>query len=397
MHDAELDRWRHSHAFGQDLKRPGERKTFIVIALTGAMMIVEIAAGIVFGSMALLADGLHMASHATALGINAFAYVHARRHANDPRYSFGTGKVNTLGGFTGAVLLAGFAVVMGAESVFRFVHPVAIAFDQAIVVAVVGLLVNGISVLVLDAHGEGRGRAPGDERLGGDGNPASGGLDHHHEHEHEHEHEHDREHRHRHEDGDNHERQLGAGEPGRVHRADAAHVHVHRHAHAHGHSHDHNLASAYLHVLADALTSLLAIFALLAAKYFAAGWMDPAMGLVGAALVARWSIGLLGTTSDILLDKSPPAAVSERIRASIESRGADRVSDLHVWPVGPGIYSMLVSIVSDAPLSPEDYKRRLPEDLGIVHAAVEVHARTAVVRGSDPTGDSTVMHADSDV
>jgi cation diffusion facilitator family transporter len=365
MNDRELDRWRHSHAFGQDRKRPGESRTFIVIALTATMMIVEIAAGAVFGSMALLADGLHMASHATALGINAFAYVHARRHANDARYSFGTGKVNTLGGFTGAVLLAGFAVVMGAESVLRFVHPVAIAFDQAIVVAVVGLLVNGVSVLVLDGHGHGHKHKHKHKHK----------HRHDHDHDHDHEHEHDNGHGHEHGDGhrhedehedhaDGHDGDHASGEP-----ASAEHD---RHTHS---AHDHNLASAYLHVLADALTSMLAILALLAAKYFGLAWMDPAMGLVGAALVARWSIGLLRTTSDILLDKSPPAFVTERIRASIESHDGDRVSDLHVWPLGPSIYSALLSVVSDAPLSPEAYKRRLPRDLGIVHVAVEVHAR----------------------
>jgi cation diffusion facilitator family transporter len=347
MHDRELDRWRHSHAFGQDRKRPGERKTFIVIALTATMMIVEIAAGAVFGSMALLADGLHMASHATALGINAFAYVHARRHANDARYSFGTGKVNTLGGFTGAVLLAGFAVVMGAESVLRFVHPVTIAFDQAIVVAVVGLLVNGISVLVLDVHGR----------------PHDHGERHGHA---------EIEHARGEHAGNRHAR--APGEHGHDAGVDAAAGAEAGHDHRGHAAHDHNLASAYLHVLADALTSLLAIFALLAAKYFGAGWMDPAMGLVGALLVARWSIGLLKTTSGILLDKSPPASVSDQIRASIEARGSDRIADLHVWPVGPSIYSALVSIVSDAPLSPDEYKRRLPQDLGIVHVAVEVHA-----------------------
>src|SRR5262245_1975996 len=229
MHEEALRRWRHDHSFGQERKRPGESRTLIVIAITAGMMVVEIAAGLVFGSMALLADGLHMASHAAALGINALAYVYARRHAHDDSYSFGTGKVNTLGGFTGAVLLAGFAFLMASESVQRLISPVTIAFNQAIFVAVLGLVVNGVSRLVL-GHG----------------------------------HDHDEEGT----DDDDHE-----------------------HPETPHHHRDHNLVSAYLHVLADALTSLLAIVALLAAKYLGLNFMDPLMGIVGAFLVARWSLG----------------------------------------------------------------------------------------------------------
>src|SRR6185503_16027209 len=217
MQDDGLTRWRHEHSFGQDRRRPGESRTQVVIAITATMMVIEIAAGALFGSMALLADGLHMASHAVALGINAYAYAYARRHARDAAYSFGTGKVNTLGGFTGAVLLAAFALLMAAESVQRLVSPIRIAFDQAIWVAVLGLIVNGASMLILGRH-------------------AHDDDDHGHSHD-DHDHDHD---------------------------------HVHGAA-----SHDHNLVSAYLHVLADALTSLLAIVALLAAKYFGLAWMDP--------------------------------------------------------------------------------------------------------------------------
>ena len=228
MQEDALARWRHDHSFGQDRRRPGERRTQLVIVITATMMVIEIAAGVLFGSMALLADGLHMASHAVALGINAYAYAYARRHAHDASYSFGTGKVNTLGGFTGAVLLAAFALLMASESVQRLVAPVPIAFNQAIWVAVLGLVVNGVSMLI---------------------------LGHHHGHAHDHDH-----HDHEHPEHD-HEAHEGAG-------------------------HDHNLVSAYLHVLADALTSLLAIVALLAAKYFGLTWMDPFMGIVGAVLVA---------------------------------------------------------------------------------------------------------------
>jgi cation diffusion facilitator family transporter len=315
MQDDGLARWRHEHSFGQDRRRPGESRTQLVIAITATMMVVEIAAGVLFGSMALLADGLHMASHAVALGINAYAYAYARRHAHDDSYSFGTGKVNTLGGFTGAVLLAAFALLMVSESVQRLVSPIPIAFDQAIWVAVLGLAVNGASMLIL-------------------------GHTHDHEHGHEHDHDHDDE------------------QP---------------HPHARG-GHDHNLVSAYLHVLADALTSVLAIVALLAAKYFGFGWMDPFMGLVGAALVARWSFGLLKTTGAVLLDRSAPETVRAALKAAIERVDGNRVVDLHAWCIGPNLYAAVLTVVTPHPRAPEHYKALLPSELNIVHATVEVHA-----------------------
>jgi len=304
----------HSHAFGQDVKRPGEARTFIVIAITGAMMVVEIVAGITFGSMALLADGLHMASHAVALSINALAYVYARRHAHDDRFSFGTGKVNTLGGYTGAVLLAGFALAMAVESVDRLVQPVAIEFNQAIFVAVLGLIVNGASVLILGHH-------------------------------------------HHPEDAHDVEAEL------------EEHAHYHEH-----HHHDHNLVSAYLHVLADALTSLLAIFALLVAKYFGFVWADPLMGIVGAILVARWSMGLLHSTSVVLLDRQGPDDLRAMIAHRIENEPGNRVTDLHLWAIGPKMYSAIIAVVAEEPKTPDHYKALIPEGLGIVHTIVEVHA-----------------------
>jgi cation diffusion facilitator family transporter len=304
--------WRHFHSFGQEKKRPGESRTILVIVVTGAMMVVEVAAGVLFGSMALLADGLHMASHAAALTVNVLAYVYARRHARDPRYSFGTGKVNALGGFTGAVLLLIFALIMAWESGGRFLRPVAIAFDQAIWVAVAGLIVNGVSVWILDL---GKSRFPEHEN----------GRDPPEAHEHNHE--------------------LGA---------------------------DHNLRSAYLHVLADALTSLLAIFALLAAKFFGMAWMDPLMGVVGAALVWRWSFQLLRTTSAILLDRQGPEGVCRQIRSGIEREKGNWVADLHLWSIGPHIYAAEVLIVAENPKEPAHYKELIPADLGIRHVTVEV-------------------------
>ena len=331
MKEELLERWRHSHRFGQDQKRPGEFRTFIVIALTASMMVVEITTGIIYGSMALLADGLHMASHSVALGINAFAYVYARRHAHNMRYSFGTGKVNTLGGYTGAILLAVFAALMAWESLLRLLDPVSIAFNQAIVVAIFGLLVNGASVFIL-------------------------GADHSHEHDHHHSHEHN----HAHAETEPH-----------------AHAHEHQHEHHHEHHHeqqDHNLRSAYLHVLADALTSLLAIFALLVGKYTGAIWMDPLMGIVGAILVARWSIGLLRSTSAVLLDEQVSGSMQQQIRAFMEQDQLDRVVDLHVWTVGPNVHAATITIVSRAPRSPGYYKTRLAQHIQLDHVTIEVHA-----------------------
>lgn len=302
MNKDDLQPWQHGHTFDQDVKRPGERRTVVVIAITGVMMVVEIVAGVFFGSMALLADGLHMASHAAALSINASAYVYARRHARNAEFSFGTGKVNALGGFSGAVLLALFALLMTWESVARLLEPVAIVFDQAILVAVLGLIVNGASMAILGVK--------------------------------DHDHDHDR----------------------------AGH-----------HRHDHNLRSAYLHVMADALTSVLAIVALLAGKYFGFVRMDPAMGIVGAVLVARWSIGLLRSSSATLLDRQGPVSVRRKLRESIEADGDSRVVDLHLWAIGPAIYAAVIVVVAEKPETPARYKARIPKDLGVVHPTIEVH------------------------
>ncbi len=302
MHTKTTHKWQHDHIFGQDKVRPGERRTLWVIFITATMMVVEITTGIAYGSMALLADGLHMASHTAALGITTIAYVYTRRCATDSRYCFGTGKVNAFAGYTSAVLLALFALLMAWESVNRLFNPVEIAFNQAIVVAVLGLIVNGASMFIL---------------------------------------------------GDHHD-----------HHADQHH---------HSHAHDHNLRAAYLHVLADALTSLLAIFALLAGKFLGLNWMDPVMGIVGAILVARWSMGLIRDTSGVLLDHQAPAAMLEQTRVAIEDVDDNRIADLHIWSIGPGIYSATMAVVSDTPKPPEYYKSLIPKGLGIVHTIVEVH------------------------
>jgi len=296
----QVGKLRHDHVFDQDRKRSGEKRTLIVVAMTAVMMVVEIAAGLAYGSMALLADGLHMASHTAALGIALVAYIISRRLAADHRFAFGVGKINSLAGFASAVLLLGFAVAMVTESTDRLINPLAIAFDQALIVAVVGLIVNGVSAWILMST-----------------------------------------------------------------------PHDHGHGHAHEH-HDHNLRAAYLHVLADALTSLLAIVALLAGKYFGAGWLDPTMGLVGAFLVARWSIGLIRESSRGLLDHQVDERRLAELRECIEGPSSDRVTDLHLWCIGPGIYAAEIAVVSDDPKPPQHYKTLISPGLNIVHATVEV-------------------------
>ncbi len=292
---------KHNHTFGQDQKRSGEFRTLIVIVITATMMIIEIFTGVIFGSIALLADGLHMASHAAALTINAFAYIYARRQAHNHNFSFGTGKVNALGGYTGAVLLAIFALIMSWESIDRLMNPVEIAFNQAILVAILGLIVNGISVFIL---------------------------------------------------GENHE---------------------HDHKHGEERHHDHNLRAAYLHVLADALTSVLAIVALLAGKYFSLSWMDPLMGIVGAILVARWSLGLIRTTSGVLLDKQGSETLQEQIKEILEESAETEVTDLHLWSIGPNLESIVVSLQAKTPQPPNDYKERLLSEIEIAHLSIEVN------------------------
>ena len=302
MHIYHLHQWRHSHRFHID-DGHGERNTRRVILITFSMMIVEIVAGFSYGSMALLADGWHMGTHTLALGITAFAYYYARRHADNPRYSFGTGKVGVLGGFASAMVLAVVALLMAVESVERLLSPVEIQFNPAILVAVVGLIVNVISALLLQ---------------GGHGHSAEdpSGRQHH---------------------------------------------------------QDHNLRAAYLHVLADALTSFLAIIALLAGKSFGWVWMDPFMGIVGAVLIGRWSYGLLRDTGRILLDVGIKLDSVTSIQETIESDSDNRVSDIHIWPLGSQHFAAIISLVTHYPKPPEYYKELLKDFEELEHVTVEVN------------------------
>ena len=306
------DSWRHNHDFAF-ISEHGERRTRLVLVLTAVTMVVEIIAGSMFGSMALLADGWHMSTHVAAFMIALFAYRYAREHASSPAYSFGAGKVIVLGGFASAIALAVVALVMLIESLQRMIHPQAIHFNEAIGVAVIGLTINVISALLL--------------------------KDHHHHHDDD-------------DDDDDH--------------------HDHHHGHEHEH-HDHNLRAAYLHVLADALTSVLAIVALVSGKYFGWNWLDPMMGIVGAAIITRWSFGLLAQTGPILLDASIDPDYRHAIVQAIEQDADNHITDLHVWKVSANHYAAIISLVTHEPRPVDHYKQLLDGFHRLAHVTIEVN------------------------
>lgn len=311
MHAHTLEQWQHSHQFNIKNNK-AEKRTYYVLILTAITMLIEIVAGTVYGSMALLADGWHMGTHVAAFMITIFAYSYSRKYENHPKYSFGTGKVNVLAGFASAIALAVIALLMLIESLYRFIEPQTIHFNEAIVVAVIGLIVNVASMLMLHDH------------------------DHHHHHDHEHEEEH--------------------------------HGHTH-----HEHHHDHNLKAAYMHVLADALTSLFAIIALLLGKYYGWNWMDPLMGIVGGIIITKWSIGLMKESSPILLDENIHSSYEQKIKAAIENDADNRISDLHIWRISAHHYSAMISIVTHYPKKVEYYKELLKEFHKLSHITIEVN------------------------
>jgi cation diffusion facilitator family transporter len=303
MHTHSLEPWTHDHVFLGHRHLRNERRTWLVVAITAIMMVGEIAAGSYFGSMALLADGWHMATHAAALGIAAAAYLFARRQARDSRFAFGTGKFGDLAAFSSAIILAMIAVQVAYESAVRLVHPVPISYGEAILVAALGLGVNLVSAWLLrDSH--------------------------------------DHDHSHGHSSGQHHHR-------------------------------DNNLRAAYVHVLADAATSILAILALVAAMLLQWVWADPAVGIVGSLVIASWAYGLIRDSGAVLLDVSADKTIETVIRDRLETKG-DRVTDLHLWQVGPGHRAAVISIVTDNPLPPATYKRRLGGLRGLSHITVEV-------------------------
>src|SRR5215470_7062589 len=312
MHTRSIEPWRHHHAFLGARHDRNESRTGLVVLITAAMMVAEIIGGTLYGSMALVADGWHMATHAAALAIAAFAYRFARRHAHDAQFSFGTGKVGELAGFSSAIVLAMIAAFIGYESVVRLFAPVPISFHEAVAIAVLGLAVNlACAWLLRDA-------------------------DHHH---HGHHHHHD-----------------------------------HHHGHHHDHHHrDHNLRAAYVHVLADALTSVLAIAALLTAWAYGWLWMDAAVGLIGAVVIALWAVSLIRSSGAVLLDMVPEQSLHAEIKRRLEVDD-DRVSDLHLWRVGPGHTAVIASVVTHAPQPPTAYKARLDGLSVVSHVTIEVHA-----------------------
>jgi cation diffusion facilitator family transporter len=304
---SDLSHYCHDHNFSPE-RGTAERNTRRVIALCTVMMVVEIVAGWWYHSMALLADGWHMGTHVAAFMIAAIAYALARRLRTDTSFSFGTGKMDVLGGYTSAVILGIVALFMAGESVARLVDPVSIHYNEAIVIGIGGLCVNVASALLLK------------------------------------------------------------------------HGHGHGHSHDHGHDHHHgaagedlNFKAAYVHVIADAVTSILAISALIAGKFLGWAWMDPVMGVVGSAVVAQWSYGLLRDTSVILLDRTPPTDLCDEIRKAVEAEAGTSVVDLHVWQVAVGQFSAIVSIVAREPKSPEYYRRLFQVHEELRHVTVEVH------------------------
>ncbi|MFS2177821.1 CDF family Co(II)/Ni(II) efflux transporter DmeF [Rhizobium pisi] len=323
---AAMDALEHDHVFlGADHAR-NERRIWLVIALTAVMMVAEIAAGTVYGSMALVADGWHMSTHASALLISALAYLFARKQAHNPRFTFGTGKLGDLAGFASAIILALIALLMAWESVLRLANPVPIGFAQAIAVAVVGLAVNLASAWLLAGGG-------GHAHHQAHGDHAHYGRDHSRGHHHGH--------------------------------------HHHGHDH-HGKGGDNNIRAAYLHVIADAFTSVLAIAALTLGSLYGWSWLDPIMGIVGGLIIANWSWSLMKSSGGVLLDVVPEGeTLPGEIRNAIETED-DRITDLHVWQVGPGHHAAIVAIVTAKPRDAAFYKGRLLALEELSHVTVEV-------------------------
>ncbi len=312
MHTKTLSHLTHGHEFAVFNKK-GERRTKVVLLLTFFTMLLEIGAGFLSGSMALLADGWHMSTHVVAFMITVFAYRYTRRHARDQTFAFGPGKVGVLGGFASSIVLGMVALLMIVESGLRFIKPGVIFYDEALMVAGFGLFINLVSALLLSGH-------------------------HHHGEDHDHAH--------------------------------------HAHEHEHHHHHDHNLKAAYLHVLADALTSVLAIIALILAKYYGWQWLDPVMGIVGAIIISRWSFSIMKDTGPVLLDESIDQKYKAAIKERIESDADNRIADLHVWRVGPNHFAAILSVISHTPKAPDYYKGLLSSFHKLAHVTVEVNQCT---------------------
>lgn len=304
MHLTEIQRWQHHHYFNQE-KKSAERKTLFVVLLTLSTMLIEIIAGWIYNSMALFADGWHMSTHATALSISLIAYILARKHANDKRFAFGTWKIEILGAYTSAILLGIVGLFVLGVSIERIFKPMEIIYDYALIVAIVGLIVNVVSALIL-------------------------------QYDHNHHHHNDQEHHHHHEK-------------------------------------DLNLQSAYIHVIADALTSVFAILALLGAKCYHWNWLDPFVGIIGSFLIFRWTFMLIKDTSGILLDREMDSPIIKEISEIIESDGDSKISDLHFWRVAQNKYACILSIVAKNPCSIIAYKNKLKGIDELAHITIEIN------------------------
>ena len=311
MHNEQIELWQHHHLFNVD-KKAIEKRTLIVVIITFITMIAEILFGWISNSMALLADGWHMGTHTFALGISLIAYIMARKYAKDETFTFGTWKIEILGGYTSAIVLGIVGLIMIYSSVERMINPLNIYYNQALYVAILGLLVNLVCAIILN----------------------SGGYAH-------------------------------------------EHAQHHHGEDEHSHSkHDHedlNLKSAYLHVVADAMTSVLAIIALLGGKYFNFVWLDPFIGIVGAGLIIRWSFLLLKDTGGILLEREIDNPIAEEIKTEIESDGDSKICDLHIWKVAQNKYACIVSLVTARNYSIEAYKARLNKIHELTHVTIEVN------------------------
>ncbi|MGL4575468.1 MAG: CDF family Co(II)/Ni(II) efflux transporter DmeF [Burkholderiaceae bacterium] len=317
MHAHDLSPWNHSHDFDAGSAQ-GERALRWVLAITLATMVLEIAAGTFTGSLALTADGWHMGTHAAAFGVSLYAYWLARKHRGHARYAWGTWKIEVLGGFASSVALAIVALIIAVEAVQRLLRPEPIDARDALIVAVIGFAVNIACALLL--------KPP-------------------------HAHTHDNSHDHAHDDD-----------------------HDHHDAHDHGHHHhDHNLHAAFTHVLADAATSVAAIIALAAAWLWGATWLDPLVGLAASAVIAWWAVGLMRSSSRVLLDAEMDAPITTQAKAALQSDGDAQVADLHVWRVGRERYAMIACIVADAPQPPDVYRARLAHLPQLAHVSIEVN------------------------
>lgn len=324
----------HSHVFLGERHVANERRTWAAITLTSLMMTAEIVGGALFGSLAVIADGVHMATHALALLIAALAYTYARRYASDPRFVFSTGKLGDLAGYTSAIVLAMIALIIGYEAAARLVAPVEIHFDEAILIATLGLLVNVATAWIL-------GGAQGHEHAAGDAHHGPARHDHDRDHVHEHVHEHVDEHKH----------------GGATHASVAAQ--------------DHNMRAAFVHVAADAAVSVLAIAGLLLGRFFGWIFMDPVMGIVGALVIANWAYGLVRDTGGILLDMRTDSTLADGIQRLIEN-GGDELEDLHVWRLGPGHFGAILSILTHEPRDAGYYRSQLCRFPMLSHVTIEV-------------------------